>query len=646
MSPQFMLLVMGIVPGLTQLFTSIILPVAGKLLKFTIPRITRLPRYLRLLWTIYSDSEPNSEAKKYLTGVLVLLGSILTFMAWSYIPLTGVPIIGAFTTPVASMVAIVVSLVSLEFIFGLNQEYFAKKYPQEFELVKLDIEEISGVLGHSWEEMIEQTQALLNTIKQQLDPNGNYDDSISASINALISYLWIPQNSKSLPLDEVTRRIVTEGLPPLAKVGGSIAEGIIAGSLVGNAVQSVATGMLVKAGFWTSIKTTLGLTSGVIVSAPVYGLLTIAAPIGLATITGLGVGHGVTVLRNEGEKQKLSRFLADVLLAALPMAWIDGSFSSEERDMLEKLMLNSAINEIDKRRVRAAIEERRSFEEILHSGLLQEKNPQKFKIKNRLLLCTAYEFAKADGVISENEIELHNRMAEFMNVREEELREVRRLVLLKSGIDVRDRLKIIRGNIIGQSVDAIVNSTNTTLLPNNKFGWLPFHKDNQKIDTIIHRHAGSSLQKECREIRHCNIGEAKITQGYNLQNQWVIHTVTPIWGNGNWEDQKLLRQCYSSSLALAHQRSLHSIAFPALGTGIGKVPVAQSARIALSEAQQFLNTHFNIEQVVLVCWDEQTYEEYIKVAEETIGVLDVVESLKTNLIDSSIFPQLESEIAV
>lgn len=243
------------------------------------------------------------------------------------------------------------------------------------------------------------------------------------------------------------------------------------------------------------------------------------------------------------------------------MVWIDGNFSSDERDLLEKLMHNFAISDRDRIRIRAAIEERRSFEDVWNSGLLQEKNPQKAKIKNRLLLVTAYELAKADGAISENETTLHNRMAKFMNIREEEVCEIRRLVLLKSGVDIRDRIEIVKGNLIEQSVDAVVNSTNKTLLPGNKFSSTPWLKDNRKIDATIHRLAGSSLWKECKEIGNCDVGFAKITQGYNLPNQWLIHTVTPIWTEGSWKEQELLRRCYHNSLMTAHQRPIRSIVF-------------------------------------------------------------------------------------
>ena len=77
---QVMQLMMSVAPGLLQLFTSVFIPIAGDLLKFTLPRLVRIPLYLRLLWTIYQDKEFNSEARKYLTSVLLLLGSILTFI--------------------------------------------------------------------------------------------------------------------------------------------------------------------------------------------------------------------------------------------------------------------------------------------------------------------------------------------------------------------------------------------------------------------------------------------------------------------------------------------------------------------------------------------------------------------------------------
>jgi hypothetical protein len=186
---QVMELMMSVAPGLLQLFTSVFIPIAGELLKFTLPRLVRIPLYLRLLWTIYQDKQFNSEARKYLTSVLLLLGSILTFIVYSYVPWTGLPIIGVFTTPIASMMALVISLAALDSILILNRAYLAEKYPEEFVLVSSDINELEKVMGKSWDEMLKQTQALLDTVKTSIDPDGNYDDTILASINSLVSYL-------------------------------------------------------------------------------------------------------------------------------------------------------------------------------------------------------------------------------------------------------------------------------------------------------------------------------------------------------------------------------------------------------------------------------------------------------------------------
>ena len=612
-------LIIEIIPGIMALFAHVIIPVGGKLLTFTLPRLVKIPIYLRLLWTIYTDSETTGEARKYLTSVLVVLSSILTFVTYSYIPLTGVPIIGAFTTPIAGMLAMVVCLVSLEVIFNLNQEYLQNKYPQEFSSVSSDIAEISQVLGKSWEEMVKQTQSLLDAVKQKIDPNGKYDDTLLASLSALDRYLWEPQSNTSLSPDEINYRIVTDALPPLAKIGGSVAEGALIGTVIATTAHNAAAGVFVQAGFLTGIKAALGLAGGVMVGAPVYAALTIAAPIGLAVLGGAGVFTGASFLRGAEEKRKLSTFMADILIAALPMAWIDGNLSQEEKDTLEQFILNPALNEKDSKRIREAMQQHITFDQILHQGLLKEENPIKARMKYRLLLCTTYELAKADGVITNEELALHSRMAKLMKVDEAEIHEIRRLILLKSGLNIRDRISVVQGNIVEQAVDAIVNSANSNLLPRKKLGWLPLPKDNSKIDTVIHQGAGSSLQTECQNLQGCNVGEAKITQGYNLPAPKIIHTVTPLWKEDDNNAKELLGQCYYESLRLAHQNSLRTIAFPALGTGTGNFPLAEAAQVAIRAIEQFLNTHFSVDQIKLVCLDEVSYQVYLNAVDEIMS---------------------------
>lgn len=624
MSWQFTLgfILTQVVPGLKGLFVGVIVPVAAMLLQFTLPRVARIPIYLRLLWSIYTDSEPNSEARKYLTSVLIILGSILSFMAYCYVPLTGAFLIGSLMTPVAAMIALVVSLVALDSIFALNHDYLCQKYPAEFTSVSKDIQELKQTLGNkSWEEMVKQTQALLDDVKEKLDPRGNYDDTLLAVIKALDEYLWNPESATDLSPNEINKRIVEEGLPPFAKVGGAVAEGALAGTVVGGIGHGVLSSIFVQAGLLTSIKATLGLASGIAVGAGAYTAIVVAAPVSMAVMAGTGVFWGANALRNEGEKRKLSKFLAEVLIAALPMAWVDGVLSQEEEDTIKQLMQSAAINEQDMARIRQAMQSHQSFDQVLQDGLLKEDDPRKQQMKRRLILFTAYELATADGSISTEELALHNRMAKIMDMQETEIQEMRRLLLLKSGINIHDRIAVVQGDITQEPVDVIVNSTNPNLRPGQKFGLINLPGNRNRVDTLIHQVAGSDLKAECQQLNSCEVGEVKLTKGYNLPADWVIHTVTPLWKGNEAQAGNLLYQCYRNALALAFDNSLETIAFPALGTGAGQIPVDQAAAIAVTAVREFLDMHFTIKQVRFVCNDAQVYQIFVRALENQIGVL-------------------------
>ena len=118
-----------------------------------------------------------------------------------------------------------------------------------------------------------------------------------------------------------------------------------------------------------------------------------------------------------------------------------------------------------------------------------------------------------------------------------------------------DRIFIIEGDITELNVDAIVNAANTTLLGGGG------------VDGSIHRKAGPALLQECKELKGCVTGQAKITYGYNLKARRVIHTVGPVWRGGNHGEDRLLANCYKSCFALANQYSIKSIAFPSISTG-------------------------------------------------------------------------------
>ena len=161
-----------------------------------------------------------------------------------------------------------------------------------------------------------------------------------------------------------------------------------------------------------------------------------------------------------------------------------------------------------------------------------------------------------------------------------------------------NRLDVIKGDITKQVIDAIVNAANSSLLGGGG------------VDGAIHRAAGPKLVMECMKLHGCKTGQAKITKGYRLPAKWVIHTVGPVWQGGNRGEDGLLADCYRNSLELAARYGIKTIAFPSISTGAYRFPVERAAVIAFNEIKGFLDTNSNIEKVLMVCFDEDTYREY------------------------------------
>jgi O-acetyl-ADP-ribose deacetylase (regulator of RNase III) len=152
------------------------------------------------------------------------------------------------------------------------------------------------------------------------------------------------------------------------------------------------------------------------------------------------------------------------------------------------------------------------------------------------------------------------------------------------------KITAIQGNIVTLDVDAIVNAANSTLLGGGG------------VDGAIHRAAGPELLEECRKLNGCRTGNAVITRGYRLPARHVIHTVGPVWQGGGAGEAELLASCYRNSLAIATERKLESVAFPSISTGAYGFPMDRAARIAIRETRAFLDTHAEIEKVLLVCF--------------------------------------------
>jgi O-acetyl-ADP-ribose deacetylase (regulator of RNase III) len=152
-------------------------------------------------------------------------------------------------------------------------------------------------------------------------------------------------------------------------------------------------------------------------------------------------------------------------------------------------------------------------------------------------------------------------------------------------------LEICVADITTLDVDAIVNAANTRLLGGGG------------VDGAIHRAAGPELLAECRTLGGCATGSAKITRGYRLKAKHVIHAVGPVWSGGGAGEEELLASCYRTSLALAAEHELVSIAFPAISTGVYRFPPDLAARVAVGTVREEMSANpRGITRVVFCCF--------------------------------------------
>jgi O-acetyl-ADP-ribose deacetylase len=163
-------------------------------------------------------------------------------------------------------------------------------------------------------------------------------------------------------------------------------------------------------------------------------------------------------------------------------------------------------------------------------------------------------------------------------------------------------LELIQGDITKIEVNAIVNAANTSLLGGGG------------VDGAIHRAGGKLILDECQKIRNkqggCKVGEAVITTAGNLPAKFVIHTVGPVWNGGNSNEEKLLYSAYISSLRIAEDNQIQTIAFPNISTGIYHFPKNKAAQIAIASIKDFSKNTNIIKKVIFVCFDKENYSIY------------------------------------
>lgn len=153
--------------------------------------------------------------------------------------------------------------------------------------------------------------------------------------------------------------------------------------------------------------------------------------------------------------------------------------------------------------------------------------------------------------------------------------------------------EIVRNDIVNMHVDAIVNTAN----PKPIIG--------PGVDSALHKRAGNELLKAREQIGEISVGNARITEAFQLHAKYVIHTVGPIWNGGLNQETELLRSCYRNSLELALKYGCESIAFPLISTGAYGFPKEQALETALGVISSFLMQHEMM--VYLVVFDKTAY---------------------------------------
>jgi len=156
------------------------------------------------------------------------------------------------------------------------------------------------------------------------------------------------------------------------------------------------------------------------------------------------------------------------------------------------------------------------------------------------------------------------------------------------------RFKVKRGDITKENVDAIVNAANEAL------------QGGSGVDGMVHEAAGPKLLRACQNIGGCPTGTAVITPGFNLHAKYIIHTAGPVWRGGHLREEALLASCYRSSLQVAVDNGIKTIAFSSISTGAYSYPLRGAARVAIKAIAEFLATDDQLEAVTMVCFGRET----------------------------------------
>ena len=156
------------------------------------------------------------------------------------------------------------------------------------------------------------------------------------------------------------------------------------------------------------------------------------------------------------------------------------------------------------------------------------------------------------------------------------------------------RVKIHQGDISQLDVYVIVNTADYGLAGGNG------------VSSAIRRAAGDELEHACQAIGHCPVGEIRVTPGFRLAANMVIHTVGSAWRGGEHREEQLLASCYHKTMIEAKKHNVKSIAFPAISCGESGFPTRRAIKVAIAEVNSALRQNPLMESVVFCCFDPVT----------------------------------------
>lgn len=413
--------------ALTTLIT-----VITTLIPLCVKKAKDIPNHINTIVKILQNPNLDSNYKIILTVALIALTGIIPFLAFSFIPFTGVPIVGLMTFPIACMLSFLILCVTFEAaIIPILKSGIIDtgNIAPDIEIFRENYLTIKTKIGPAWDKFYKKTRTLIEEHSEKLkklekDFEGTIEklcDAIEESIEPSITELTLFINSDNkLTLSKEEIDTIQEKLDSWKKVGmsGAVSAGVGAGSAV------AAKSLLVPATFWNSITHGLGFGSGLMVSGTTYAIASVYAPIALGGMAFFFSMKGLKKI----EKNRLSKFLADVIIASMPMIYADGKVDEKEITTVQSLMSNPAIQKKDRERIQNAMAEPLDLDNIVSNHLMYEKNGDKSAVKARLLLSISLHIAKADGKIDDKELEMHNKMSNIFQIEDTYCQEIRKLM--------------------------------------------------------------------------------------------------------------------------------------------------------------------------------------------------------------------------